>query len=436
MLRVLFLMNALASWSLLYAEYNADYYSYIDRYKSIAISEMERAGVPASIKMAQALLESNAGKSTLAQKANNHFGIKCGNNWHGKKYHKEDDDYDEYGKLIKSCFREYKHAEESYIGHSEFLRANEMRYGFLFRYDPRDYKRWAYGLKQAGYATSANYAEKLISIIEAYQLYQLDTKTAVDILTSSPLNTSLIGVLINNDVKMVLAKGGETPAVIARRTETSVKRILKYNEELNNPNQALQEKTRVYIQPKRAAYREKQKYHYVKAGEDMYDISQMYGVKLKSLYHRNRLPEGTQPAEGERIKLRGWKVKGNEIPRLRSQVPPTVPPPPTTTTPDPNRPGELELQEDDGDDTAPFKSDPEDFTPEFPPAIKPDTTTNPPVPVTPPAPVITNGGIHTVQKGDTLYNIARRYGMTVDKLMQINNLNDSNIKVGQQLKVK
>ena len=155
---------------------NLEFLEYIRKYHKIAIEEMERAGIPASIKLAQGLLESNAGRSYLAKRGNNHFGIKCGGNWPGKKVYREDDDYDERGKLIKSCFRSYKSVAACYIAHSEFLRdpRKESRYGFLFRLRPTDYRRWAQGLKRAGYATSATYAEKLINLIDRYELYKYD----------------------------------------------------------------------------------------------------------------------------------------------------------------------------------------------------------------------------------------------------------------------
>ena len=123
-----------------------DQAEYIRKYQDLAISEMVRTGIPASIKLAQALLESNCGKSDLACQANNHFGIKCGGNWDGKSYHKEDDDYAD-GKLVKSCFREFDCVRDSYIAHSDFLTdpAKAARYGFLFQLDPTDYKGWARG---------------------------------------------------------------------------------------------------------------------------------------------------------------------------------------------------------------------------------------------------------------------------------------------------
>lgn len=158
--------------------------NYVDRFKGIAIREMERTGVPASIKLAQGLLESDAGRSTLANQANNHFGVKCHSEWQGERYYKEDDDYDPVTKeLIKSCFRVYKNADESFMAHSEFLRDPRKvnRYGWLFQLPKTDYAAWANGLEKSGYATASDYSEKLIKIIEDYQLSQFDTYTSAEI---------------------------------------------------------------------------------------------------------------------------------------------------------------------------------------------------------------------------------------------------------------
>jgi flagellum-specific peptidoglycan hydrolase FlgJ/LysM repeat protein len=151
--------------------------NYVDRFKAIAVREMERTGVPASIKLAQGLLESDAGRSTLANQANNHFGVKCHSDWQGARYYKEDDDYDPVTKeLLKSCFRVYKNADESFVEHSEFLRdpRKVTRYGWLFQLPKTDYVAWANGLEKSGYATAGDYSEKLIKIIEDYQLAQFD----------------------------------------------------------------------------------------------------------------------------------------------------------------------------------------------------------------------------------------------------------------------
>lgn len=147
--------------------------SYLHKYSPIAIEEMQRTGIPASVKLAQGLLESDFGRSELAAFAYNHFGIKCGGNWTGRSYHKEDDEKDADGKLKDSCFRVFDSGEDSYRSHSEFLLRNE-RYEFLFEYKSTDYKAWAKGLKKAGYATDPNYPQKLIGVIEKYNLHVFD----------------------------------------------------------------------------------------------------------------------------------------------------------------------------------------------------------------------------------------------------------------------
>ena len=221
----------------------SEHLKYIERYKEIAIREMERAGIPASIKLAQGLLESNAGQSWLARNANNHFGIKCGNDWDGKKVYQKDDDYNDEGKLVESCFRSYKNADASFIAHSEFLRnpRKEYRYGFLFRIDPTDYKAWAEGLRRAGYATSANYHLKLIDIIERYDLHRFDLMSSVEIIADAGVSNQGEDAVVrpglefeNNDVRYVLAKAEETPAQIAERTSVRLGEILSYNEGLKD----------------------------------------------------------------------------------------------------------------------------------------------------------------------------------------------------------
>jgi len=146
---------------------------YMDRFKNIAMEEMKRSGIPASIKMAQGIMESMAGRSELAVNANNHFGIKCKANWQGGTYLYVDDDRDSSGNLVQSCFRLYQSPEDSYYDHSEFLK-NRSRYKSLFSLPAHDYQGWANGLKRAGYATDPNYATKLIQTIEKYNLYVLD----------------------------------------------------------------------------------------------------------------------------------------------------------------------------------------------------------------------------------------------------------------------
>lgn len=467
---------------------------YINKFKEIAILEMERSGIPASIKLAQGILESAAGDSELARKANNHFGIKCGGSWDGKKYYKKDDDYNDRGELIKSCFRSYKNAESSYIAHSEFLRdpKKQYRYGFLFRLEPTDYKAWAKGLKSAGYATSATYPRKLIDIIERYQLDRYDKMTVTDPIVDveDPVkedpdedNTIILGsVFKNNDVRYVLASKGETISDIAIRTGVSLSGINKYNDGQIGRNEALKEGTVVYLQTKRRSFRGKRKWHYVKPGENMFGISQLYGITLGSLYSRNKMSTPQQPAVGERLKIRGSSLKTPPV--LASETPPIDDgfDEEDIIVPDEDNDGELDMEEDDfGDEPKEDKEplipipdldndkEPEPPTPTpdeedkdevvTPPTTDPDDgfDDNPmeedefdeeeedtgntteeeikedPVTPPPPPPVETH---HTVAKGDTLYNISRRYDLTVDELKRLNNLSSNIIHIGQKLKVK
>lgn len=461
---------------------------YIEKYKDIAIREMERAGIPASIKLAQGILESNAGKSYLAKKAKNHFGIKCGGNWKGKTVYREDDDYDDNGKLVKSCFRSYKSAEASYIAHSEFLRdpRKNRRYGFLFAIDPTDYKRWARGLKRAGYATSATYHKKLINLIEDYELHQYDQMSSVDEVASTNPSS---GVLRTNDVKYVLAGSGESIADIAIRTDTKLRELLKYNEKIDDKGEQLAQGTKVYLQPKRNAYRGKKKYHVVQVADNMFKISQRYGIRLDKLYKRNKLENGVEPAVNEQVKLRGCKVKN--APKLRSlkEQEEKVNTPPVIVD---KETGDLEMEEEidfDEDEVVAPKEEPkkeeqpeekpqEETKPVTEPVNTPKEDENkakeektenkvesasdkdktkeepetpnkeedfleepvfdeePEVPVkeevTPPV----SAQFHTVAKGDTLWNISRRYNLTVDQLKQLNKLESNSIRVGMKLRVR
>lgn len=465
----------------LQAQQDQDFLDYIEKNKKIAIREMERAGIPASIKLAQGILESNAGKSFLARRANNHFGIKCGDDWNGRKVYQKDDDYDDKGKLVESCFRVYESVEACYVAHSEFLRdpRKEFRYGFLFRLDPTDYRRWAYGLKQAGYATSATYPEKLIELIERYELYRFDKMSSID--TDVPSESIVSNILKTNDVRYALATSGETVAEIAARTDIAVRRILDYNEKLEGENQTLTEGTKIYLQPKRNAYRGREKYHVVESGETMFDISQTYGVRLAKLYKRNRMEESQQPAVSEQVKLRGCKVKS--APKLRDPNAPAAPEPdklpviiggnqpakpqtggttqPTDKVTDPLPEKEPDFLDPIEEPAKPPVS-PTQPTTTVPPATNPTTT---PPAATPPKeelPVIDNktdfeeapvvkpdpkpqqptttppvdGIVHTVQKGDTLWNISQRYGVKVEDIQKLNNLTDNNIKIGMVLRIK
>jgi LysM repeat protein len=262
--------------------------AYIDEFKGIAVREMRMYGIPASITLAQGILESGDGTSRLATEANNHFGIKCHEDWEGGRIYHDDDAKGE-------CFRKYKHAEESYRDHSIFL-STRSRYASLFEYDKTDYKNWAKGLKKAGYATSPTYADALINLIETNQLHQYD----VEGLEGEVLPEHRI-VHLENGAKYIQLQKGETLEDVAEVYKRSVKKLLKYNDW--NYEVSLKDEDRVYIRAKKA--KGDTKTYTVKSGDTMHSISQKEGIRLKCLYWRNRKPVGWQPKTGEVLRLQG-----------------------------------------------------------------------------------------------------------------------------------
>lgn len=322
---------------------------YVQQYKDIAIREMRSTGIPASIKLAQGLLESDWGRSDLANKANNHFGIKCGRDWTGDTFMKYDDDSDEEGMLVESCFRVFSSAEESYRAHSEFLLnpAKKSRYGFLFEYPATDYVSWANGLKFAGYATDPKYPEKLIRLIETYQLYKYDEpvlikpaypetaviaensnvkkeseikypsdpkadkSTAKIRETASKENTPALvsykrsdyRIQSINDIPMVKAIGKESLESLAKALNMDVYDLIEYNEKFDSKDILLPAGTHVYLNKKKRVNKDAE-WHKVQEGESMFYISQQYGLRLESLYARNNMDEGTEPYPGEKISLK------------------------------------------------------------------------------------------------------------------------------------
>jgi hypothetical protein len=277
---------------------------YLDQYQEIAVIEMHRTGIPASIKLAQGLLESNWGRSELAVKSNNHFGIKCSGNWEGDTHYRYDDDYDEQGKKMKSCFREYEHAEESFADHSRFLTdpAKSARYGFLFEYPADDYVSWAHGLKKAGYATDPKYAEKLITIIEKYDLHQYDLHQFPDEAIAE-LPESGYSVQYINNCKVVRARGGEKLPDLADEVGISYRKLLKYNPEILNKSQRLDLGQRVYLEDKKQYYLGEEKYHEVGPGEDIASISNRYGIDPNYLKELNKPDHHETWTAGDRILL-------------------------------------------------------------------------------------------------------------------------------------
>lgn len=276
-------------------------------YSHIAVNNMKQYGVPASITLAQAMLESDNGNSTLAVKANNHFGIKCHKEWTGATIYHDDDRKGE-------CFRKYKNPEQSFNDHSLFLRGGK-RYAFLFDLKPTDYKAWAHGLKKAGYATNPKYAELLIKIIEENELYRFDQGIVVALKPPKPVVTDWDNyeidlyktrpVFIRNRVKYIVAKDGDTFESLARELDLMPWQLYRYNDLTRDS--AIRAGQELYIQPKRWKAERSNPVHTVEPGESMYKISQMYGVKLKALYRKNRMNPGDEPEVGQLIYLRKRK---------------------------------------------------------------------------------------------------------------------------------
>jgi flagellum-specific peptidoglycan hydrolase FlgJ/LysM repeat protein len=461
---------------------------YIEKYKNAAISEMERTGIPASIKMAQALLESAGGSSELAMQANNHFGLKCSIGWEGRNYQKDDDEKDNNGKPVKSCFRKYTSVEHCYFDHSEFLRDPRKfnRYGYLFNLDRRDYKAWAQGLAASGYASDNRYAEKLINTIEKYRLYELDKPLeVVPPLSQQGDSRTRLGRV--NDVKVVLARENETLDDIARIYRLKTQRVVDYNDFGYSPGVKLLANTRIFIQEKQKSWRGRNTHHMVREGQKMFDIAQQYGVSLEHLLTLNGLVRGQEPELNENIRLRG-KRTANERIRLRltedqgatastrpggggsrggasgnnnrpgaSASAPTQDPRMTTDN------SELFTLEPEGTNptasTNPRPSTTPSGTTTYPPVntapspvvdtpvFRPSTTTegmipNDPTPISIPSgnngsTADTQGAIyHTIARGDTLYSLARKYSTTSNRIKQLNNMVNDTVRIGQNIRVR
>ena len=304
---------------------------YISRYASIAVNEMYRTGVPASITLAQGIIESRSGQSTLAVDGNNHFGIKCHTSWKGKTMLADDDRRNE-------CFRVYDSAEESFRDHSDFLRYRD-RYKFLFDFKTTDYKSWAYGLKQAGSATDPSYAAKLIQCVEDYNLARFDRMTvdeAIDeggLYAETPIAKDDVGEIPDsplkieageifmgkageeyrfslsrtlysrNGVPFIYAVEGETYSSIAKSNHLLLKEILRFNDVPKGGE--LHAGDVVYLEPKKTkTVRGLDKYIVGEEGETFHGICQRFAVKEKAIRKLNGLPASYVPREGDEIVLR------------------------------------------------------------------------------------------------------------------------------------
>ena len=284
-------------------KWNQTYQTYINQYKDLAIEQMLRYHIPASITLAQGLFESSAGRSVLATQGNNHFGIKCHNLTGPTQYHDDD--------ARGECFRVYKDARDSYEDHSKFL-ARQPRYARLFELGQRNYKGWAQGLKQCGYATNPQYANKLIQIIELYKLFDYDKAKRFDRFmaehSGSEQAVNAQGLLHPiykfNDNYYLITREGDTFKALGKEVEINWRKLAKYNE--RDKNDVMHKGEIVYLKKKRkkAPKQYKNRPHIVKKGESMYIISQKYGIRLKNLYKMNYFDIDHQIKIGDRIRIR------------------------------------------------------------------------------------------------------------------------------------
>ncbi len=294
-----FLLFLLTSTLLRAQTTNQAYWAYIDQYKGMAIDQMKRYRIPASITLAQGLLESNAGRSTLATEANNHFGIKCGGSWTGPYVLRDDDAPNEK-------FRKYRSAAESYEDHSRFLQG--ARYQKLFQLSPTDYEGWAHGLKAAGYATAPQYAYSLISLIERFSLAQFDKSNTSSGKKKKNWKNEFFEhhtVYRNNKNYFIVVEVGDDMATISKATGVSLRRLYTYNELPDDyaPTQG----DVIYLMKKRKSASKQFKdnpIHIVDYNQSMHDISQLYGMRLEALYELNHLPADYAPNIGDILRIR------------------------------------------------------------------------------------------------------------------------------------
>lgn len=281
---------------------------YIKMFYKLAISEMERSGIPASITLAQGCWESSNGNSRLATEGNNHFGIKCKAEWTGKKIYHDDD-------ALQECFRKYAHAEASYIDHSNFL-LKSSRYSFLFQLDPKDYVGWARGLKKAGYATDPSYAERLIKIIEDFKLYVYDEyvdNRQLALIKNEPDKSVQVGqvlgkpsarhkIELRNGLRTVVVREGDSYESLTKEFKLKDWQIYTYNDFEKGRQPRVNEILYLSAKYKKASRQKKQ--HVADDGDTMHYISQRYAIKLKPLLRRNRMDAGEEPAVGQIVYLR------------------------------------------------------------------------------------------------------------------------------------
>ncbi|GAA4337030.1 glucosaminidase domain-containing protein [Flaviaesturariibacter amylovorans] len=364
---------------------------YINRFRDIAIAEEQRTGVPAAITLAQGILEAEAGKSDLVRRSNNHFGIKCKTEWTGERVYHDDDARGE-------CFRKYDNPEQSYRDHSDFLRTR-AHYSFLFKLDPTDYEGWAYGLKRAGYATNPKYPQLLIRLIREYDLQEYtlmalgrkpipesgnvvrlesgSQNNAVHTVASASTAATPAapaypqGVFQINGTRVVYISKGTSYRSIAQQHNLSLEHLYDFND--MEPAEAADADHLLFLGRKRRTGATD--LHRTVEGERLFDVAQREGVRFEDLLTYNGLDDDRTFIAGELIALSPSASK------------PSFSPPPGSA----------------------------------------------PAPVAQPA--VTAYLVHRVQPKETLYSIAKKYGVRTEDILQWNNLPTSGLKIGQELRI-
>jgi LysM repeat protein len=368
---------------------------YIAKYSQIAIEEMQRTGVPASITLAQGIHESEAGRSNLVSRSNNHFGIKCKSDWKGESVSHDDDARGE-------CFRKYDSPFDSYRDHSDFLK-NRSHYAFLFDLDPADFEAWAHGLKKAGYATNPKYPQLLIKLIRDYNLndYSLialgkkelpQTQEVFAVARTQEEAAPKIGEYVSvkvsdypqgvfkiNRSKVILVTKGTSYLAIAQDHNVPLSRLFEFND--MQPAELAEKDHLLFLQRKRKTG--DKELHKVLEGESMHDIAQAEGIRLESLIEYNLLTEGQQPMPGEELYLhkqapQAPKIISNKIVGALAKV-------------------VKSSKNEEG--------------------------------------TVSKTTLHTVQPKETLFSISKKYAVTVDEIKEWNNLEGNTLKTGQQLRI-
>lgn len=366
---------------------------YIETYKEIAIEEMIRTGVPASIKLAQGIHETAAGQSVLVTKSNNHFGIKCKTGWQGASVSHDDDARGE-------CFRKYDSPFESFKDHSEFLKTRS-HYAFLFNLDPTDYEAWAHGLKKAGYATNPKYPQIIIKLIKDYNLQDYSlialgklpaTNEGVVYAGKSSGGTSIekkevlikkqvnypSGIFKINETQVIFVSKGTSYFSLAQKHNIPLSRLFDFND--MKPQEEASADCLVYLQRKRKTG--KSETRKVEKGESLYDIAQEEGIRLQSLLELNKLTENVAIQEGEVLHL---QRESGSVPKILASI---------------------------------FKSvsfnDENNIQAQYP---------------------VESYIVHVVESKETLYSISKKYTVTTEDLRKWNNLHSSDLKIGQQLRI-